>query len=121
MREFFEFDFFDHFRDLDVKGDWIDGLLVGFDMIYTKVGEKKYTKRIFLITDGENEVNESDQLEPIIDQFLRSETSLNVIALDFANQDQDSDSDDQNESDKPDGEGEGDDDQGPDNGKLTNS
>ena len=25
---------------IEIKGDWIDGLIVGFDMIYTKIGEK---------------------------------------------------------------------------------
>lgn len=32
-----------HLSDsLDVKGDWIDGLIVGFDMIYNKIGKLKY-------------------------------------------------------------------------------
>jgi len=35
------------------KGDILDGLIVGMDMIARHCGTKKYKKRIFLITDGE--------------------------------------------------------------------
>lgn len=70
-------------HNLDIKGDWIDGLIVGFDMIYNKVGDKKYTKRIFLITDGESEVKEPDQLDSIVDQLIKTDTSVNIISIDF--------------------------------------
>ena len=37
----------------EAGGDLMDGLIVALDMMMRHCGEKKYKKRIFLITDGE--------------------------------------------------------------------
>lgn len=56
-----DLDFFRHVQTLQPeqsqqeKGDILDGLIVGMDMLCRFVGTKKYRKRIFLITDGEKE------------------------------------------------------------------
>ena len=77
---------------IESQGDWIDGLIVGFDMLYNKIGKllvlselgnKKYNKRIFVITDGETEVKEADQLDQIVEHLNGSDTSVNVISIDF--------------------------------------
>ena len=49
------------------RGDWIDGLLVGVDMLYSRIENKKgYNKRVFLITDGESAVRGEDDLPVIV-------------------------------------------------------
>lgn len=53
----------DLFRQIDnfeaetmpTGGDLVDGLVTALDMIDRHCGTKKYKKRVFLITDGENE------------------------------------------------------------------
>ncbi len=35
-------------------GDFVDGLVTALDMIDRHCGNKKYKKRVFLITDGEH-------------------------------------------------------------------
>jgi len=47
------------------ESDWINGLLVGIDMITEEVGTKKFKKRVFLITDGESELMDADDLDTI--------------------------------------------------------
>jgi len=48
------------------KSDWIDGLLVACDMITETCGKWKYTKWIFLITDGESKLTGADDLPLIV-------------------------------------------------------
>lgn len=40
-----------------VKGDIMDGLIVGLDLLVRYCGTKKYKKRVFLITDGDRPTN----------------------------------------------------------------
>lgn len=42
----------DSFSPTSVRGDILDGLMVAVDMLGNKCGNKKYIKRIFIITDG---------------------------------------------------------------------
>lgn len=81
------------------------------------LGQKKYNKRIFVITDGESEVKETDHIQPIIDQLNQSDTSVNVIAVDFWSSLDDSEEDEPKHDDKDEAEGEGDD---PDNDPKPN-
>jgi len=56
-----DLEFFRNVQNIDVepeaqeKGDILDGLIVGLDMLVRFCGTKKYRKRMFLITDGEKE------------------------------------------------------------------
>lgn len=83
------------FRDLETytaedemakKGDMMDGLIVGIDMINNFCGTKKYKKRIFLITDGERETKATkSEIATLIEQINEKDIRMNVITLDFAN------------------------------------
>jgi hypothetical protein len=75
-----------------------------------------------VITDGESEVNEVEQLQTIVDHLNQSDTSVNIIAIDFCKS-LDEDSDEEYQAKKSEGEGEGDDDQDdkPNGGKLIES
>lgn len=75
------------------------------------LGNKKYSKRIFVITDGESEVKEADQIDAIIDQLNQSDTSVNIIAIDFWKSLDESEDSEQEKEPKEDhkSEGEGDD------------
>ena len=69
------------------KGDMIDGMLVGLDLIERHCGNKKYKKRVFLITDGQSKtVTNQGEIQSLINQLNEKEIKLNVITLDFANE-----------------------------------
>ena len=61
-----------------------------------------------MITDGESEVKEPDQIDPIIKQLLKSDTSVNIIAIDFCNELEDMEDSDESLHSDQDGEGEDD-------------
>jgi hypothetical protein len=54
----------------------LDALIVGMDMLINKQG--KYDKRIFLVTDGGDEVN-TDGLDLVLQQFQRMSAKLNIM------------------------------------------
>lgn len=69
------------------KGDILDGLIVGLDMLCRFVGTKKYRKRIFLITDGEKETSYSNgELKEIVETIKKNDIKLNAITLDFCDE-----------------------------------
>ena len=79
------------------KGDMLDGLIVGMDMLCKFVGTKKYKKRIFLITDGEKGTSCSpNEMRDIVRTIKENEIKLNCITLDFCNEIGDDESDEEN-------------------------
>jgi len=85
-----------------VKGDLLDGLIVGLDMLCRFVGAKKYRKRVFLITDGEKEAKyTATELRGVVETINANDVKLNCITLDFCNdlaEDEDEDEEEGNES-----------------------
>jgi uncharacterized protein YegL len=85
----------DLFRQIDnfeaetmpTGGDLVDGLVTALDMIDRHCGTRKYKKRVFLITDGENhcETNTSE-VQSLIEKMNEKGVRMNVITLDFANE-----------------------------------
>jgi len=65
------------------EGDFLDALIVGMDLLYRKVGTKKFAKRIYLITDGGGLVGGEDDLDDIIGQLNNTDTIFTVIAINF--------------------------------------
>ena len=83
------------------KGDMLDGLIVGLDMLCKFVGTKKYKKRVFLITDGEKETAYSKkELAEIVETIKKNDIKLNAITLDFCNELAEDDDEDE-EEDRP--------------------
>ena len=69
------------------KGDMMDGLIVGLDMLCKFVGSKKYKKRIFLITDGEKQTKFTNQeVSQIVDTIKENDVKLNCITIDFCDE-----------------------------------
>ena len=94
-----DMDFFREVQDItaeqvqSAKGDMLDGLIVGLDMLVQFCGKKKYRKRVFLITDGEKETKYTKQeLDEIIKTINGNEIKLNCITIDFCNDLDESDS-----------------------------
>ena len=85
-----------------VKGDLLDGLIVGLDMLCRFVGAKKYRKRVFLITDGEKEAKyTATELRGVVETINGNDVKLNCITLDFCNdlaEDEDEDDEEGNAS-----------------------
>lgn len=76
------------------KGDMLDGLIVGLDMLVQFCGKKKYRKRVFLITDGEKEAKFTKrEMNEIIKTINGNDIKLNCITIDFCNDLDESDSD----------------------------
>ncbi|KAM9991022.1 hypothetical protein ACTFIY_007074 [Dictyostelium cf. discoideum] len=64
------------------KGDVIDSLIVAMDMLIRKTENKKYQKRIFLVTNARDPINTED-LSIVRDQFKKIDVKLNIIGVDF--------------------------------------
>eukprot|EP01094_Clydonella_sp_ATCC50884_P012155 TRINITY_DN2207_c0_g1_i1.p1 TRINITY_DN2207_c0_g1~~TRINITY_DN2207_c0_g1_i1.p1 ORF type:complete len:785 (-),score=247.92 TRINITY_DN2207_c0_g1_i1:306-2513(-) len=63
------------------SADFIDALIVAMDMLNKRKG--KCSRRIFLVTDAGQEVNR-DAVDVVLKQFENMECKLNVIGVDFA-------------------------------------
>lgn len=85
------------FRDIEnftaeeepVPGGTItDALEVSMDMLERFCGNKKYRKRLFMITDGEKETSEKDsrRIEGLVQHMKERDVRLNIITLDFGNE-----------------------------------
>eukprot|EP00742_Colponemidia_sp_Colp-10_P004962 GILJ01005302.1.p1 GENE.GILJ01005302.1~~GILJ01005302.1.p1 ORF type:complete len:723 (-),score=144.13 GILJ01005302.1:98-2182(-) len=79
--------FMDDIGATDQEGDFLDGLVVGLDALIKRVGKKAYSKRVFLITDGESPVAGKGDVPQIVNQLLNMEARFNVIGVDFPAED----------------------------------
>lgn len=59
------------------------------DLLFKKCGKRKYTKRIFLITDGCSNIQGEEDLENIANQINENSIKLNIISLGFMNKEHD--------------------------------
>ncbi|CAG8571194.1 4356_t:CDS:10 [Cetraspora pellucida] len=66
----------------NVKGDAFDALIVALGMIDLHCRKLKYTKRIYLLTDGESPINSSD-LDAVLHQINDSNVELNILGIGF--------------------------------------
>lgn len=65
----------------------MDGLVTALDMIDQHCANKKYKKRVFLITDGEHATGTNAQeIDSLVEKFNERGIRLNVITLDFGNE-----------------------------------
>ncbi|KYQ93240.1 ATP-dependent DNA helicase [Tieghemostelium lacteum] len=79
--------FLDNLGPGQSRGDIIDALIVGMDMLIQKTDSKKYQKRIFLVTNAQDPINRDD-LKIVKDQFKKIEAKLNIIGIDFEDEEQ---------------------------------
>ncbi|KAM9977506.1 hypothetical protein ACTFIR_011373 [Dictyostelium discoideum] len=77
------------------KGDVIDSLIVAMDMLIRKTENKKYQKRIFLVTNARDPINTED-LSIVRDQFKKIDVKLNIIGVDFLEEIEENDMDTSN-------------------------
>ena len=72
------------------------------DMLVRHCGERKYKKRVFLITDGERETKyDPAELRQVVMTMNDRDARLNVITLDFCDDlaENDEDEDEEDEDD----------------------
>jgi hypothetical protein len=60
-------------------GDWLDAVIVAMDMIMNHCGQKKFEKRIVLITHGSTPVRDAEQIEVVAQALLDREIRLEFI------------------------------------------
>lgn len=66
------------------RGDVIDSILVAMQMLHERVGKAKFTKRIWLFTDGSNpSINDPEQLAQIGNGLKTNDYKLNVVGVNF--------------------------------------
>lgn len=71
-----------------VSADILDSIVVAITLIDTKIGKKKYKKRLFILTDGNCLIKSPDQLQDIIDQINIIDIKVNIIAIGFGEENQ---------------------------------
>lgn len=67
----------------------MDGLEVALDMLSRYCGTRKYRKRLFLFTDGEQDVDleaEKTRVARLAEEMSTKGVRLNVVTIDFANE-----------------------------------
>ncbi|EGG24234.1 ATP-dependent DNA helicase [Cavenderia fasciculata] len=67
------------------RGDVIDSLIVAMDMLIHKTEKKKFQKRIFLVTNASDPINKDD-LSILQQQFKNTDVKLNVVGVDFTDE-----------------------------------
>ena len=68
-------------------GTIMDALEVSLDMLERFCANRKYRKRLFLITDGEKAMSRDDsRIREAIEKMQERDVRLNVITLDFGNE-----------------------------------
>jgi len=63
--------------------DFLDSLILAIDMLKTRCGTKKYSKRIFLVTDASFSSLDEHLIQAIISGAKREGIIINVISVDF--------------------------------------
>lgn len=63
--------------------DLIDGLVVAVDHLHRKVGTKKYTKTVYLITAAETAIEAPDDLNATVEHMIKQDVSLFVVGIGF--------------------------------------
>jgi len=62
-------------------GNMLDAIIVAMDALCRRVGTKKFKKRIFVVTDGEKEMDGMDDGGSIIKQAQDEEIEINVVGI----------------------------------------
>ena len=67
-----------------VQGDLCDGLILAADALHRRTNNKKYKRKIVMITDAEHEVEvNGEQLQCVLDGLNKMEVELIVIGIGF--------------------------------------
>ena len=76
-------------RDSDslLRGDFVDGIIVGADALQKRTANKRFKRRIILLTDAEHKIAQvGSELFQVIDGLRDMECQLEVIGFDFQSQ-----------------------------------
>ena len=60
-------------------GDWLDAVIVAMDMILNHCGQRKFEKRIVLITNAATPVRDSDQIGAIAQALIEHDIRLEFL------------------------------------------
>lgn len=68
--------------------DFMDSIVVALDMLHTRCGRHKYSKRIFLVTDASYSERNRKVEKAILDSAISKGVAVNVIGVEFSEEDQ---------------------------------
>ena len=54
------------------QGDLLNALMVALDLLHKRTAKKKYSKRLFLVTDGGSPIAGVEDVDPILDSLEAS-------------------------------------------------
>ena len=67
-----------------IQGDLCDGLILAADALHRRTNNKKYKRKIVMITDAEHEVEvNGEQLQCVLDGLKKMEVELVVVGIGF--------------------------------------
>ena len=67
-----------------IQGDFCDGIILAADALYRRTANKKFKRRIILVTDAEHEVQvNGEQLECVLGGLRKMECQLGVVGVGF--------------------------------------
>lgn len=85
----------DTINNEDGEADIVDAILVGMEVIVSRVKKLKFAKRIFVITDAAAPIHDQDQMDQIAAEMVAQDLKINIIGIGFQQpEDDDDDSDD---------------------------
>eukprot|EP00761_Pharyngomonas_kirbyi_P002763 gb/GECH01002767.1/.p1 GENE.gb/GECH01002767.1/~~gb/GECH01002767.1/.p1 ORF type:complete len:765 (+),score=233.25 gb/GECH01002767.1/:1-2295(+) len=78
----------DSIKPSSSKADLIDALIVATDMIVNRTGNRKFKKRIFIVSDLSCGIQTSAELQDIIDPIKGKEIAINLIGINLQTEDE---------------------------------
>jgi ATP-dependent DNA helicase 2 subunit 2 len=69
----------DGIQTTDSEGDLLNALMVGLDLLHKRTAKKKYSKRLFLVSDGGSSISGVDDVGPILDSLEAMECKMTVM------------------------------------------
>lgn len=61
--------------------DILDGLIVALDLLYRRTEDKKCERKLLVITDAATKINDSSDMESVVQMITNMEVKLQVMCV----------------------------------------
>ncbi|DBA04493.1 TPA: hypothetical protein N0F65_011041 [Lagenidium giganteum] len=69
--------------DPAVKVDILDGLIVALDLLFRRTDNKKYEKRLLVITDAASRIHDASDVGSVVEMIQSMDVKLQIVGIDF--------------------------------------
>jgi ATP-dependent DNA helicase 2 subunit 2 len=59
--------------------DILDGLIVSLDLLFRRTNNKKYERKLLVITDAASRISDADDLSQIVDMIQNMEVQVQIM------------------------------------------